>query len=276
VLDVGDREITIERERCERWRWRGQVVPGAHLELDVALDCDVSGTLHVVLPRERDAEVVVDGEPHHAAASELDLTVAPGPHHLIVRAGGRTLADESATVATGAVTTRRIALPWRASAGLWFLAATGSLHGSTLDQNSGFIGFAIGHASRRFRWYADAGGGRHLGTVIQPISFGGEVTWHLLPALARRRAGGGWLQLECDPASLWVRQIGTSAVPVIGQYIFENDVTAAHVGSVTLTYDRPTWHAEVGVWPLGAYVRNADDVDVGYAFSTSLLVGFRI
>jgi hypothetical protein len=278
IVDVGDREISVEAPRCERWVTRETALPGVELALAVDLRCDRRGTVHLVFLHERDADLRVDGAARRAGAGELDLALEPGAHRIEVRSAAGTLFDESVEVATGEVATRRVLYPWRASGGMWFFGFSTSAHGAALGA-SAFMGAALGRASDRWRWDFDIGLGRQPDGVRVGGSAGLEVTRHLLPPLWRARAAHAWWQAAAEPASLWFRhmsRIGTVTTAIDGSAGVVQDVTTLHLGSLGLSLDAPSWHAEVRAWPLGAYLRHDDRARVSFGVAASLLLGFRL
>lgn len=276
ILDLGDREITIDQPRCERWVWRGEALPGGRLELPVELRCDRQGTLHVVLYHQRGGVVTIDGRDHAIGGSEADLRLPPGRHRLAVRAHGRRVADDIIEIGEGAVATHRVYYPWRAATGGWVVGLGVAGGPASTEWAAGGVAFG-GWAGARWRALLGVGGGGHGGDPFAHWRFTAELAWHVLPPVWQRYALGGRLALEVDPLAVRIERTGLYRFPVLGAG--ETTTTIVHAGAVSLAIDFQAWHVEASVLPLGWLFVDSlwlYSIDDGYAFGAALLAGFRI
>jgi hypothetical protein len=255
VVDVGPREITITEEHCERFTWRGVVLPGAHVVVDATLRCDRRGRLHVELDGATSASLSIDGAP----APGLDAMLPPGTHAIALARSGRHIADRVISVRTAETTSPRVRVPWRAQDGRFALIAgtIGSLTPSSTFADA--LGVGFGRVARRWRAFVELGSGADthnaqlqgdaIAVVGHPwMAFSGAI--HVLPAVWQGRVAGARVSLDFDPLAARV-DVWDADTP-LGLFAHNYDTTLVRVSAfpITLSVDAGALHLEAVLWPV--------------------------
>jgi hypothetical protein len=261
VVDLGDHELTIERDGCDPFQWQGLVAPGSEQRVKVALRCPERGTLHVVLVGERAARLQVDGTLVRVDG-ERELDLAPGPHRLRLEHRGRLLVDETVDVRNRSAATRRIPFPWRARrGGIYFAAASTAIAGGA--GALGGLGLAVGWSGARFRagftagtaWTTARGIGCTYGPPCSHPWAGLELAAHLFPRPRwQSRPGRRQASLEIDPLAIRFDQIRQQTYfGGITPWAPYNEPAFTHIGflPITVTAELGWLHLEAVLWPIG-------------------------
>lgn len=303
VVDVGRRDLTVERHGCEPYHDTLLVRPTERVVVAPKLVCkQLPGSLHVEIHGVEGGLVIADGTEHEFESYDVDFPLDPGPHHVIVQRRGTIVDDEQLMIASGQTTPRKLDIPWRAR-NFGFLFETSQLglaspHGvsAVTTLGAGFYG-VLGGAKpantskpgkpafdHHIGWHGmiffgvDVGAGT---STLDGIS-GGATFWvgmhagaRLLPPLWSARHGSTAYTLDFDPL------VGNFYGTGRGNALEGRRSTAfvAHAAPLTLTIETQLAHFEVAAWPLGMVFLGGDnpgngnnswDIGRGKSYSAAL------
>jgi hypothetical protein len=256
LVDVGMREIAIAHTGCEPVRKIIAVLPDQRVPFDAALSCaENNGNLHVRISG-LGADAYVDGESYKIAARDLDVPIAPGRHHLVVRHLGVTIEDTWIVVPERGTAQHHVAVPYRARRLAITASGVSGIAASSDGERTLFAGFGFGYlyALRPLdrsiaELQLDVGKTiPHVeGLKGSPLYVAGLGVFRLLGPIWQRRAGDALLTLDVDPIS--VRLIRTET----GSELMGDNVSKYYLmfGSATFGVDWSGGRLAVVAWPGG-------------------------
>lgn len=286
VVDVGRRDLTIERHGCEPFHDTLLVRPTERVVVEPKLECkQLPGNLHVVMHGAGSALVITDGVEHDLAGFDFDIPLEPGRHHVIVQRRGTIVSDDEVDITAGQTTRRSVDVPWRAR-NFGFLVevaqhAFASPYGvsQVTTGGVGFFGIFGGNrmaADGKPNGFDHHAGFRPMGGLA--IDFGagtstlegvsGSVTFwiamhmgvkHMFGPLWTARHGSTTYTLDFDP--LWGTFGGTGKGNAL-----EGTRSAAFMVQglpVTLTAETSIAHFELTAWPAGIAILGGETPGMG-------------
>jgi hypothetical protein len=281
VVDVGVHELVVEEKECEPFRATVALLPTERQVVKVELACATrGGNLHITLVSGLRADVFVDGAPYAIPMRDLDVSIAPGPHHLVVRRMGVAIADETVEVAPAVTTTRKIAVPWRAQRFGLTLAAVGAGMASGADSAVGAgvaMGFiaGLGPRSAAYLWIEVGKAANDAEGMGTDTYLGLALIYRFLGPVWTRRSGRALYTLDVDPFSMHMMASGR------GSTLDGDNVTLFYfgIGAITFTAEIPWAHLEATLWPAGLSTYSNEitggDHD-GYCAGVTLGVGWSV
>ncbi|HUH03187.1 MAG TPA: hypothetical protein VML75_14420 [Kofleriaceae bacterium] len=291
VVDVGRRELVIERPGCEPFTWNGSLAPTERRSIQVEVVCKhAPGSLHVTLSGAAGGEVVVDGEVHRMTGFDLDLPLAPGSHDVEVKRRGVVVLARRVEIASNATVRLERKIPLAAKAAGYVVGLGGS---TSLDSGGGVAGagltlgyivpLGIGTASRGARglmWLHLGIGAGNRGVLDGRVQWTGMTGGFedFLRPLWQRQWGRNFATLELEPGLLHFGVARRDA----GLFAFDEafgQVTYFHFVPLILTVDVGGVHGQIALWPLGfstySESRFGDHLkDTGYSAGLSTMWGF--
>jgi hypothetical protein len=261
IVDVGEHEITVDQERCQRWRRAITVHPGEQLSLSVEATCDDRGSLHVHLIGDPHGAIHIDGKLARAVNGDVDVPLAPGPHRLRVTASRRDVDDRSIEIRSARLTAIDVRYPWRARPFAWVFGFDTTTFFAGDSSQMLAMGVLIGIEGRRFRALLEGPASTCAGTEFGfvPTKTGGHPEESLILAwrpwlrpLLRGTARGWHVTFDADPLTARLSYFDVN-FPLGLLARLEVRAQAVQLGSISLTADRGRWHAELVLWPFGVW-----------------------
>lgn len=270
IVDVGRRELTIDRAGCERFRWSGVVRPDQRVSVPVALVCHaLPGSLHVTLHGGGGARLRIDDRVVAMQEYDYATPLDPGLHDVHLERRGVKLYDERLRVDAAASQDIDVRVPWRAkSSGLIVAAASFGI--AATNGATAAAGLGLGYIRSDITGGAPAdpgisaellvlGGVATTGVGEDEGEGSGARPWlgmiagvlHILPPLWQRRSGRIMWILDFDPGIGTFQAAPTSRDTAIRGISETARVLYIGVSALTLTAELPILHAELALWPVG-------------------------